>query len=148
MWREGLILGIRDESPAQGPAMVLQIEVDGGNSHDKWLVATVPDDVPHDVIGVHLAGILIITYGSHDLSESADLEIKFRAFGSTLNPDYCMQVCEARSGGVRSNAAVWVPVNDGKLEYKWKRTTPPPYPEHASYGFKLFADAYLRRGLQ
>lgn len=151
MWVEGLIQGVPYYSPSEYPPVVFENSINSDVGSGVWKEATIPSDIPEDVVAVSVVGILIITYGQTDLSETADLHLRLRRPLGATNaylPDYIGQICESRSGGVRSPFSSWVAVADRKFEYHWTKTTPPPYPEHASYGFKLYVDSYLRQGIK
>lgn len=143
MWTEGRTIGVPYYSPAEYKPVVFCLDTGDG----VWHEATVPADVPADAIAVQLVGILIITYGQVDLSESCDMHLRLRrplGPDSGYSPDYVGQVIEVRSGGVRSPFACWVSIERGKFEWHWTRSTPAGYPKHASYGIKLYVGAYLR----
>lgn len=148
-WVEGQIIGVPYYSPSEYPPVVFanSLQASDPNFPEGRWVAVEINTLPADTKAVHLTGILIITYGSSDLSETADLTLRLRRYlgpGNGYNPDYVGQVCEVRLGGVRSSFASWVAVENRKFELFWTRSSPYPYPAHAAYGIKLYVDAYLR----
>lgn len=132
--------------PTQYPPVVFEAAIDGG-SENRWIEATIPPEAPADAVAAHVVGILIITHpGLTQPIPTADLHLRLRrAIGvdNPYSPDYIGQVCEAQPGGVRSPFAAWVALQDRKFEYHWTRSTPPPYPQYPSYGFKLYVDAVV-----
>lgn len=109
--------------------------------NDVWVTACLPPELPNSIYLAHIVGVMIITYGEADLSHTAEMQVTFRRplypplHGS--NYDYVAQVCEARSGGVRSPLAVEVAIEDGKFQYRWTRATPKSV-AGISYGIKLY----------
>jgi hypothetical protein len=110
----------------------------------QWIVNGDPEtyqpNLPHDAKAIFLSGILVITHPSDGRAVICDLTANFRAPGSNLPHDsYQMQTIEASSGnGMRSNAAVWVPVKDRQFEMYWSFT------EGCPSLINLSLQAYLR----
>lgn len=79
-------------------------------------------NLPSDTKAVFLSGLLVISHPGG--SVTCDLWANFRRPGSSLPHDsYQVQTIEATSGaGIRSNAAVWVPVSDRKFQFYWYHT--------------------------
>lgn len=108
--------------------------------------------VPSDAKVVFLSGLLIITHGS--TAETADLLVGFRAFGDTNSLEalranggtwYLGQSVEtSTSGGQRSTIATWVPVRDGKFEFRYEKSTPGAWPANSAYGVNLTIQAWGR----
>jgi len=96
-------------------------------------------NLPADVKAICLSGILVTTNTG---TATSNMYAFFRAHGSTqpavapglpahwpdsgpsdpstfANGTYLMQASAAVGGGARSNACVWVPVNDLKFDYFW-----------------------------
>jgi hypothetical protein len=46
--------------------------------------------------------------------------------------------------GARHPFGVLVPVDWRRFQVYWTRSTLPPWPQHASYGFNAYVNAYLR----
>jgi hypothetical protein len=146
-WVEGSRLGVSADN-SKGP---LAIYI--GGDYDAWNDAhAIPrpmapnmwhritlDQIPADAKAVFLSGLLVITPPT-PLRVICDLRATFRAPGSTLHEDnYQMQTIEATElGGVRSNAAAWVPVKDRTFEFFYRMT-----PGCASL-INLSLQAYLR----
>lgn len=83
---------------------------------------TFQPNLPEDTKAIFLSGLLIITHPGGTVT--CDLWANFRAPGSSLQSgSYQMQTIEAVAGsGVRSNAAVWVPVVNRRFEFFWHYT--------------------------
>lgn len=83
---------------------------------------TFQPNLPEDTKAIFLSGLLIITHPGG--SVTCDLWANFRAPGSSLPYNsYQVQTIEAISGsGIRSNAAVWVPVVNRRFEVYWHYT--------------------------
>ncbi len=83
---------------------------------------TFQPNLPEDTKAVFLSGLLIITHPGGVIT--CDLWANFRAPGSTLPYNsYQVQTLEAIAGsGVRSNAAVWVPVVNRQFQIYWHYT--------------------------
>lgn len=138
-WSEGDTVGI----PVGDAKNVGQIIV--GSSGTQWPIMSIPanqwvqidfangtqwgsgdtwqPNLPTDTKGIFLSGLLIISHPGG--SVTCNLTVNFRAPGSSLNgASYQMQTIEATSGaGIRSNAAVWVPMVDRKIEIYWTYTS-------------------------
>lgn len=137
-WNEGTTVGI----PVGDAKNVGQIIV--GSSGTQWPIMSIPanqwvqidfangpqwgsgdiwqPNLPADTNGIFLSGILIISHPGGGVI--CNLTVNFRAPGSQLSGwNYQMQTIEATSyAGVRSNAAVWVPMVDRKIEIYWTYT--------------------------
>ncbi len=107
--------------------------------------------LPEDTKAIFVSGILIITHGMK--SETADLQVGFRAAGDNNDPAkvvpggvwYSAQSVEAAIGnGQRSTMASWIPVRNGAFEFKWTRSTSGSWPESSSYGINLTFQAFAR----
>jgi hypothetical protein len=83
---------------------------------------TFQPNLPADTKAVFLSGLAIITHPGGAIT--CDLWANFRAPGDDLAYNgYQIQTLESIAGsGVRSNAAVWVPVVDRKFEFYWHFT--------------------------
>ena len=111
-------------------------------------------ELPAEFIGIRifLSGLLIITHGT--TPETADMYVGFRAYGDTGTEAglpasggtwYLGQSVETSvTGGQRSAMATWVPVRDGKFEFRFSKATPGTYPIHSSYGVNLTIQAWGR----
>ena len=116
------------------------------NGHDP--VSGQPFNIPSDVKAVFISGLLIITHGA--TPEVAGIAITFRAPGNPLpgGDNKLMQTIEAAiGGGQRSNAAVWVPVVNGKVEWYWWVENGLPafnWPTNSAYGANLSIQGYMR----
>lgn len=155
MWIEGAHVGVPLRGPCDyGPLVfVNEVEVSDAKippgvwktvdaSKDHW---EQPTDLPLDVKALHLSGILIITAPGQTANETADFKLWLRRYGVTgWDGDYIGQVTEVQPGGVRSPFACWIAVDRLRFQVSWTKSTVLPYPVHPSYGFKLYADAYLR----
>lgn len=97
-------------------------------------------NLPLDVKGIFLSGILIISHPGNGVG-TCNIIANFRAPGSSLAAgNYQMQTLEAGNlEGVRSNAAVWVPMVDRKIEFYWQAT-----PTNAPAMLNLSMQAYIR----
>ena len=102
-----------------------------GCTMDTWCTVDLSELVPKSAISVFLSGILIITHGTS--LETADLNISFRSIeNDELCPtpqtpecvQYIGQAVEATVGnGQRSNMATWVPVKNGKFQFRYHTST-------------------------
>ena len=105
-----------------------------------------PYGVPADADSVELSGLLIITHGG--MVETADMHVAFRKFGSSVDPNcvnYIGQVVETdAAGGQRSNNAVRVPLEDGKLQYCYWIPSGYAWPTGSSYGVNFSIMSYSR----
>jgi hypothetical protein len=140
------VCGERIFVPAKSPQQELGIFLNSTDpSHPQagtWHTKDISDKVPPNTKAVFLSGCLIITHGMY--AETADLRIAFRRPGETADHYYNWQCIEAHAGGgQRSTMAVWVPVRDGKIEYKWLRTNNAPYPNYSAYGVNLSINGIL-----
>lgn len=137
-WQEGSTIGIPLDN-AKFPAQI--IVADSGT---QWPLQSIPPgvwvtidlangpqwgsgptwqpNVPPDIKGTFWSGLLIISHPGGGVT--CNITVNFRAPGSTLTAgNYQAQTLEATSyAGVRSNAAVWVPVVDRKFEFHWTHT--------------------------
>jgi hypothetical protein len=143
------IIGVPYYSPSEHPPVVFMNSItapDPAFPENEWVTVEIPV-IPDDTKFVHLTGVMIITSGAVDLAETADMHLRLRRYLAPPNaysPDYVGQVCESRTGGVRSPFAAWCPVENRKFQLHWTRSTPYPHPQHAAYGLKLYVDAYGR----
>lgn len=142
-WRESSVIGISGDNakrpialfvrhdgigtiPAQSIPSGQWVTVDLTND-TRWCVNndcfTYQPNLPIDTKAVFLSGLLVITHPGG--SVTCDLWANFRAPDSTLpEGSYQMQTIEATAGaGVRSNAAVWVPVKERKFDVYWSYTS-------------------------
>lgn len=118
---------------------------------DSWITAEMPSatidpsGIADDAVAVQLGLILIVTNGTAaDLNP--DLIVVMRRWlppELPYEPDYLLQA-ESVVGGSREPASITVSVDARRFQYKWKRSTPPPWPLHASYGFKMYVTGYWR----
>lgn len=110
-----------------------------------WSVVDLTErGVPQDAVAAFLSGILIITYAGPDQG-GADLQVFFRRLGDTATQDIDGQAVEAKTGnGIRSTMSTWVPLVDGKFEWKWTRSTTAQWPNGPSYGVNLNVQAWAR----
>lgn len=104
--------------------------------------------VPKDAKAVFLQGILRVTHGTHP-NHWCQVTLHFRQPGDVKDRTYIMQTGEQNAqNGVRTNAAAWVPVKDGKIEVKWENKGAWggawKYPIGCSLGFNLTIGAYAR----
>jgi hypothetical protein len=160
-WRESSVIGIGADNAKRPLAVFVRwdglgtvpnqaiparqwVTIDLSNG-PQWIVngddRTYQPNIPRDTVAVFLSGILVITHPSvPGQAVICDLTANFRAPGSSLPYDsYQMQTIEASAGnGVRSNAAVWVPVKDRKFEMYWSFT------EGCPSLINLSLQAYLR----
>lgn len=137
-WNEGSVIGIPTDN-AKYPAQIIV-----GDTGTQWPLISIPPNqwvtidlsngpqwgsgptwqpnIPQDVVGVFLSGLLIISHPNTGFT--CNLWANFRAPGSSLQGNaYQVQAVEATAGaGVRSNAAVWVPVVNRKFEIYWYHT--------------------------
>lgn len=124
MYQENVVYGSTNLSP------------NWGFQAGSWITTDLtPYGVPLDAKFAFLSGMLVISHGT--TSETANVTITFRIPGdTTADPiQYLGQTLEAAvGGGVRSNAAMWVPIKDGKIEWLYK-TAPIPalYPAYSAY---------------
>lgn len=141
-WLEGSVVGVPDDNAKRPVAVFARwdgvgtipnisippnqwVTIDMANG-SQWTVngdaVTFQPNLPSDTKAVFLSGLLVITHPGG--SVTCDLWANFRKPGSSLPHDsYQMQTIEAIAGsGVRSNAAVWVPVADRKFEFYWHHT--------------------------
>ena len=111
---------------------------------NQWATVDLSGYVPENTKAVFLSGMLIITHGS--VAETCDLHTYFRSGNSVTDTQYVGQTVEAHiGGGQRSNHSVWVPLDDGKFQFKWNSSTyPNTYPTHRSYGVNMRLNAWLR----
>lgn len=144
-WVEGSVIGVPADNAKRPLALFVRwdgvgtipneplppntwVTVDLTNG-SKWCVnddcTSYQPNIPADTKAIFLSGLLIIT---HPLTPgnvfTCDLWANFRAPGSTLpSGSYQIQTIEALGGsGVRSNAAIFVPVRDRKFELYWMST--------------------------
>lgn len=162
-WVEGTVMGVAAGN-SKYPTAIFINTVDGvaannarGAYYGYWNtldlvngrdpVSGAAFNLPSDIKAVFISGILIITHGP--TFELADLAITFRAPGNNLlgGDNRMMQTIEASVGnGQRSNAAVWVPVVNGKVEWYWwvNNSVPYGYPAYSAYGANLSVQGYIR----
>ena len=137
-WVEGSAIGVRDNNTKRpigifarydgaGTIPYISIPADTWVTIDLGNTAIWPADdmqpnLPTDTKAIFLSGILIITHPGGSIT--CDVYANFRAPGDDLpGTSYQMQTIEAVAGsGIRSNAAVWVPVTDRKFEFYWHYT--------------------------
>ena len=153
MWIERNGHGVPYYGPTQEAPVIFQNAVDGDGPclPGVWHAVTVPG-IPDDCISVGLCGILIITSGEvpagqPDITEIADMHLRLRRWlgaGNTYTPSYAWQCVEARAGGQRSPFYAEVALDERRFEWHWTRATPPPYPQHASYGVVAWPVCYNR----
>jgi hypothetical protein len=148
-WTERGIAGVRTDSAMHPwpPIIWFNTVTPEGAPSDQWNVVDVTQwGVPADAAAVFLSGVMIITHGT--TPATCDLTISFRAYGASYPPDgtwYIHQAIEPWvGGGERQTMATFVPVNEGKFEYYWRRNTTAQYPAGCGYAINLRAQAYLR----
>ena len=163
-WQEGSIVGVQTGN-AKRPLILVRFDGIGNIPNmsippDQWVTIDLANgpqwhygvdttkfqpNLPESIISVDLSGILIISHTGLPMG-TADLYVNFRAPGDTLDHDsYQMQTltigpCNTACPvpGVRSNAAVKVPVIDRKFEMYWYGTPGAPVM------FNLSIQSYLR----
>lgn len=110
-----------------------------------WCVADLTlYGVPADATFAFLSGILLIT---NPIGQSANFTITFRRPGWPGNcAKYIGQVVNANNpgGGERSGMALWVPIENGKVEYCFEYTGPIGWPDAAAYGVNLTVQGWAR----
>lgn len=156
-WLEGTRIGVRYYSPTEAPPIIYSNSVNGDDPNcppNQWNNAVVPsisDDpangIPDDCIAVFLSGILIITGGNTPTDEAADIHVRFRRWLAGNNqylPAYAAQAVAETNNGARNPYTQIVPVDCRRFQFYWTRSTPPPYPVHASYGFNAWVSGYVR----
>lgn len=145
-WTECTTIGVPTDNSKQPNAIFVNSYSGSGPSSGSWHEIDISDKIPEDTKAVFLSGVLIITHGT--TSEIANLTIGFRAPGSSFDPNgqnYIGQCIEANTtGGQRSTFATWVPVIDGKFEFRWDRPTTANYPIYSAYGVNLSLQAYVK----
>ena len=107
-----------------------------GFQSNQWITTDLtPYGVPPTAKFAFLSGMLIITHGYAD--ETANVTFTARIPGDlTANPiQYLGQTLEAQTGGgQRSNAAFWVPIKGGKIEWMYQTPDEPAlYPSYSAY---------------
>ena len=109
----------------------------------QWTTIDLSAKLPVGTKALHATGILIITHGT--TVETCDLTVSFRDYGSSATPSYIGQATEAHvGGGQRTNMAAWIPVSNGKFDFKYDYNTTGTWPTHCSYGVSLMADAIVK----
>lgn len=100
--------------------------------------------VPADATAILVQGTLIITHGT--TPASCDLQIYVREPGRTYSAFGAFgQVIEtAVGGGQRSPWTFVIPVEDGKFEFWWSRSTQGDWPTHCAYGVNLRVAGFWR----
>ena len=135
MYQNNAVYGSTNLSPNWG--------LQAGSWH---LTDLTPYGVPTDAKFAFLSGMLVISHGT--TQETANVTITFRIPGDTTADQiqYLGQTLEAETGGgQRSNAAMWVPVKDGKIE--WLYTTAPIpalYPVYSAYAVNFTLQCWGR----
>jgi len=144
-YNEAGSVGFVAHSPGQHPVIIvntasnLSPEITPGD----WHTIDLSTDLPADTQAVFLSGILIITHGS--TPEVCNMYISLREGGGQYGTDPTGQVVKQSIGdGARQNYFELVPVNDGKIDLLWSRSTEGEWPEHCSYGFNFKLVGYLR----
>lgn len=110
-----------------------------------WHVVDVSEfGVPASAKAVMLSGILIITHGTTE--QTCDMTISLRAYSDSLDAgNYMGQVVETKVGsGQRSGFSSWTPVNAGRFEWQWRRSTQGQWPSQCAYGGNLSLQAYIK----
>lgn len=144
-WREGGIVGVRDDNAKAPIALFLNTVAAVGEAPGAWhTLDVVPLGIPLEARAVFLAGLLIITHGKED--GICNLTLAFRRPGDELDPgNYIAQTIAIGPGsGQRSPMATWAPLKDGKVEWYWTRNTQGEWPDACSYAINLSAQAYVR----
>lgn len=110
----------------------------------QWTTIDATDiGVPSSAKAVFLGGILIITHGTNYATCSLTLTMR-NAGSMLLSGNYQAQSVEAHvGGGQRSTMAQWVPLNRGKFEIYWSRSTAGQWPLDCAYGMNLTVQAYV-----
>lgn len=144
---EGSTIGVVAGSPKQlGHAVFVNSHTGEGLAQfpeNEWATVNVAGVVPGGTKAVYLSGLLIITHGAAE--ETCDLTVAYRNLGDTTDYPYIAQTVEtAVAGGQRTPHSIWVPVQDGKFQIKWRRSTQGQWPDHCAYGINLSLVAYVR----
>lgn len=141
-WIECDKIYINALSPVQNQAVFVNSYTGAGEDAGNWETIDLSDQLPSTAKAVMLAGRLLITHGTS--SETADLQISFRAKGETTDYYHIGQTIEASIGdGQRSGMAVWVPLDENQcFEYKWTRTNTGQWPTWSAYGINLNISAW------
>jgi len=105
-----------------------------------WHVIDISEQIPKKAKAINIGGIMIITRGLNE--ETANMTINFRNFEEEKEYIYQGQVIENLHSGQRSPISIWVPVTDGKFEFKWDRRYDGEYPQWASYCLNLWINAW------
>lgn len=125
-----------------------------GSQSNQWILTDLsPYGVPNDsdpngsAKFAFLSGMLIITHGSN--AETANVTFTARIPGDTAGSDatqYLGQTLESQIGsGQRSNAAMWVPVKDGKIEWMYQTPSEPAlYPAYSAYAVNFTLQCWGR----
>jgi hypothetical protein len=148
MWIEGSIIGVPYYAPTENAPVIYMNSVNEDDPNwlpNQWNNVVVPG-IPDNARAVQLTGLLIISPGE-TANETPDLHLRFRRWlpGNNLYlPPYIGQACASVTTGARHPFSVWVPVDWRRFQVYWTRSTPPPWPQHASYGFNAYVNAYLR----
>lgn len=145
LWKTGNRLYIPTNGPSLGPVPLLffNSHTGQGPSRNTWTTHDVSQYVPPGTSAVHVTGLLIITHGSS--AEVADLMVGFKGYGlPDISGNYKAQCIEAAvGGGQRSTMACWIPLVDGKFEWKWDVQSLGTYPLKSAYALNLAIDAIL-----
>lgn len=141
-WIDITKIHISKKSPTQQQVIFVNSFTEVGPIANTWHIVDMSNDLPEEAKAVNLVGILIITHGLN--SETADLELFFRAYGETDYYLYTGQVIEASIyNGQRSTMSVWIPLSsDKKFEFYWTRTNAGQYPSWSAYGINLSLNAW------
>lgn len=104
--------------------------------------------IPSDAKAVFIHALLIITHSPY-FDEIAGITLSYRRFGATFDNTgwYHTQTAEpAKLGGVRTNDAMWVPIEDGKFQFKWHRQAQiaSAWPIGSSFGINMVVNAWAR----
>lgn len=143
---EGSTIGIVAHSPTQFPVVFFNSYTGEGLAkfpENEWTTVDVGGIIPLSIKAIYLSGLLIITHGTSE--QTCDLTLAYRNQGDSVDYPYTAQTIEtAVSGGQRTPHSIWIPIQDGKFQIKWRRSTAGNWPENCAYGINLKLAGYLR----
>lgn len=146
-YQEGKIVGVVAHSPNQNWVVQLNSYTEGGMAlypADEWHTVDVSGFAPLDTKAVFVEAILIITHGQ--TQESCSNLLYLRNYNDTVADMSPVGYATAQllGTGARQNYSGFVPITDGKFDFKWERSTIGEWPEHCSYGLAIKISAYIR----
>lgn len=139
-WVEIQKIFVAKKSPSQEQVIFLNTYTGKGLEPSVWHVIDISNQIPISAKAVNIMGIMLVTRGINE--ETANMTINFRNLGEEKEYVYQGQVIENLHSGQRSPISLWVPLTDGKFEFKWDRPHDGKYPEWASYCLNLWINAW------